>query len=338
MAFRQTYLFCTSVMLLISFIITYHNEPLPWLEECVRSVLLVAEELERVKGTPVAEIIVVDDGSHVSPRQMLLQINRQIRYVYQENAGLPAARNRGVEMAKGEYLQFVDADDALLPKRYSHIFLQAYELKIDMMMFDFTTLPCSAQWRESHYRIYSGELYMYKNNIRASACCYAFRKSLLGNLRFAEGLLHEDELFTPLLMLRMGKVCRVDIPAYYYRQRLSSITHSYTQEQVDRRLNDTHEILGRLLSSVDRLEGVEQKALKRRVEQLTADYIYNVWGLETDSRKRWERMKQLKKEQFLPLPIKDYTKKHWIFCMLTHLPFFMFDLLLRGVYVVERGK
>ena len=64
------------------------------------------------------EIIVVDDGSTDHTREALQQFGEQVRYLYQENSGLPAvARNAGIKIARGEYLAFLDSDDCWLPDK-----------------------------------------------------------------------------------------------------------------------------------------------------------------------------------------------------------------------------
>ena len=66
-----------------------------------------------------AEILVIDDGSKDGTKAALTDYADQIRYEYQENQGVSAARNRGIELATGEYIVFLDADDVFLPCKLS---------------------------------------------------------------------------------------------------------------------------------------------------------------------------------------------------------------------------
>lgn len=63
------------------------------------------------------ELIVVDDGSTDDTRGRLRPYEGKIRYVYQTNSGRPSARNKGLELAQGEFLAFLDADDIWMPDR-----------------------------------------------------------------------------------------------------------------------------------------------------------------------------------------------------------------------------
>lgn len=67
------------------------------------------------------EIIVIDDGSNDGTRQILKQltVNEKIRYHYQDNAGLSAARNAGIKLANGTYIALLDADDVWDPEKLS---------------------------------------------------------------------------------------------------------------------------------------------------------------------------------------------------------------------------
>ena len=80
--------------------------------------LLQAIESIWAQDYPAVEIVVVDDGSEDNTKE-IAENAEGIVYVYQQNKGLSAARNLGIENAKGEFLVFLDADDWLLPKALS---------------------------------------------------------------------------------------------------------------------------------------------------------------------------------------------------------------------------
>jgi len=63
------------------------------------------------------EIIVVDDGSTDNTKEVIKPYLNKIKYIYQQNSGPSAARNRGIKEAKGEYIAFLDADDIWLAQK-----------------------------------------------------------------------------------------------------------------------------------------------------------------------------------------------------------------------------
>lgn len=66
---------------------------------------------------PAIEIVVVDDGSIDETRRIVEDFGHGVRYHYQSNAGPAAARNKGIALARGEYLAFLDADDVWLESK-----------------------------------------------------------------------------------------------------------------------------------------------------------------------------------------------------------------------------
>jgi len=79
----------------------------------------ICETVESALGqtySPV-EIIVVDDGSMDDTRERLATYGDRIRYIHQQNRGLSAARNTGIQAARGEFVALLDSDDLWLPDK-----------------------------------------------------------------------------------------------------------------------------------------------------------------------------------------------------------------------------
>jgi len=69
------------------------------------------------------EVIVADDGSTDGTHQLLRTYGDRIRYLFQQNRGAAAARNRAVEEAKGRYLAFCDDDDLWCPDHLEFLYM-----------------------------------------------------------------------------------------------------------------------------------------------------------------------------------------------------------------------
>lgn len=114
---------------LVSFIVPTYNLPVDMLRESLDSIMdLSLTQEER-------EIIVVDDGSINSPLAALADVIDQIIYIRQPNKGAAAARNTGLGIAKGRYIQFVDGDDRLVRSGYEHCLDTIRFQDADMVVF-----------------------------------------------------------------------------------------------------------------------------------------------------------------------------------------------------------
>lgn len=288
---------------LVSFILTYYNLPIDLLRRCIDSIkALTLRPCER-------EIILIDDGSTVSPLPYLADYQDDIVYIRQKNGGLSVARNTGIRIAQGQYLQFVDADDCLLTSAYEHCLDLVRYQHSDMVLFDFTEQPDSHATYDDTPAM-SGATFLRTKNIRGTACGYLFRKSALSELRFTPGIYHEDEEFTPLLMLRADTVVSTNAKAYQYTRRSGSITTAPDIRHRLKRLDDLQQILFRLQRTTDSLPTEERLALSRRVHQLTMDYIYNVILLTRSRHFLNRKLEELHRRNIYPLPNREYTRKY----------------------------
>lgn len=289
---------------LVSFVIAYYDLPVQMLCKCIDSILALSlPPAER-------EVIIIDDGSNVSPINVLMQYGDEIIYVRQKNSGLSSARNKGIEMATGQYIQFVDADDWLIQQPYGHCLeLLHQHPEADMVIFDFTTTD-KLQPSYEDTAPQSGTDLMRHHNIHGMACGYLFRKRTLSELRFTPGIYHEDEEFTPQLLIRAESVIVTTAQAYYYNRRPGSITSSADETKREKRLDDLHGVLTRLNMTADRLPRNDRLALQRRVAQLTMDYIYQV-AIQTRSLQQLNaRIDILRNEGLFPLPSNNYSQKY----------------------------
>ncbi len=295
---------------LVSFIITDYNISEEMLRECIDSIIsLDLQDDER-------EIILVDDGSDVPPVNVINHYGKRIKYFRQTNRGLSAARNAGIALAKGEYLQFVDGDDCLITEAYDKVIaLAKNDTEVDMLMF------CASRTYKHYgtsddicFRHTTAHEFLQKHNLRASACCYMFRHAIIGEQKFKDGILHEDELFTPLLMCKAGKIAYTYSPAYYYRQREDSIMTSATDRHTKKRLND---FFSTIIYLSQLAHEAEYRVLRRRVDQLCMDYMYNVATLCRNYSILREEIARMKKSHLYPITMHCYSMKYLCFSILS---------------------
>ena len=299
---------------LVSFIVTCYNLPIEMLCGCIDSILkLNLQPIER-------EIIVIDDGSDQSPMNDLLKYSDDIIYVRQKNGGLSAARNKGIEVATGNYLQFVDGDDQLIPSGYDYCLdIIRQHPDAEMVLFDFDENSCPDQTTTADSPIpTSGTDYMRHHNIHGTAWGYLFRRTTLSDLRFTSGIYHEDEEFTPQLLIRAETVYPTMAKAYYYNRRPDSIITSQKEAHIEKRFDDMLQVIRHLHQTADRLPNNDQLAMERRVAQLTMDYIHNVILQTRSMTITQQRIQTLRAEGLFPLPDRNYTKKYQWFRRLTN--------------------
>ena len=293
---------------LVSFIITTYNLPTEYIKECLDSILQLSLNAKE------REIILVDDGSDVCLLDELTEYLQHIIYLRQPNQGVSVARNYGMQIAKGNFIQFVDGDDYLIQTAYEHCLDIVRYHQPDIVTFNFAK---SKTEEEVPYELptpISGTEYLSKINLHGAAWSYIFKRNIVGSLQFTPGIIYgEDEEFTPQLFLRAERIFKLDTAAYYYRQNPQSVIHQTDKEKVDLRMNNSLQVILKLQSKLDAIPLRERQALNRRIAQLTMDYLYNNIRMKHSLIALNKAIAELRQHGLYPLPDKDYTKKYTMF-------------------------
>lgn len=209
------------------------------------------------------EIIAVNDGSSDSSEEILKKYQAvfpNVSYYNQINAGQSAARNRALEHARGEYVYFMDSDDTIDTDALRVCYEYAKETKADFIFFDGDTLleeganPLQWNYKRTHlfkeYTQYHGEellnLLLDKQKHNCVVWLLFIRKEYLDRikLRFYEGIIHEDELFTTILTLSSDNIYCLQRSFVEHRvRRASTMGISYSKRNMNCYLTVADELL-----------------------------------------------------------------------------------------------
>lgn len=196
---------------LVSFIITTSNHQKEYLVECINSILQLSLNAKE------REIILVDDGSDELVASQIKELLDNLLYLRIPGLGSSMARNYGMYLAKGKYIQFIEGDDYLLQPTYEHCLDIVRFHNPDIVTFCFSKDDTGEPSYELPTPI-SGTKYLNNNTLLGSACSYIFRRAIVGSLLFSPNIsFGEDEEFTPQLFLRAERIFKTQTSPYYNR-------------------------------------------------------------------------------------------------------------------------
>lgn len=191
------------------------------------------------------EIILVNDGSTDESLTVIKNIaykKKNIKIIDKKNGGLSSARNAGLSKASGKYIFFVDGDDFISIKSIEKMFVFAEEKKLDIAIGN-GKYYFEDKSNKNNYFIQGKKLEQIKSVLTGeevlefminNSCykmevwdkLYSRRLLIDNNIKFEEGLLHEDEMFTPIAFKYAEKVAYYGNIDYNYRQRQGSINQT----------------------------------------------------------------------------------------------------------------
>lgn len=181
------------------------------------------------------DIIIVDDGSTDDSLEICEQYKRsdkRVTVIHETNAGLSAARNNGVESAKGEFIAFVDSDDYLDVDFIERLVNEATTSPdIDLVITDFQTdIPGWKSPRSEGRKECSGIESIILAEHSAYHLTYVvpwnklYRARLFSHVAFPVGKIHEDEFTYYLFLYYSQRVSWINCPGYHYLYNADGIT------------------------------------------------------------------------------------------------------------------
>ncbi|MCK0159305.1 glycosyltransferase family 2 protein [Allomuricauda sp. F6463D] len=193
------------------------------------------------------EIIVVDDGStddSFTIVQRFAEKYSNIKLLRQQNIGPSAATNKGLELASGDYVYFLDADDYLASNVLGRLLdlAETNQLEVlgfrtkhteDRILFDSSPDDLTIE-------VMDGLTFIAEHGYRNEACWYIIKKSFLldTGIKFVEGRLMEDAIFTATLFLKTNRISRVNWSIHRFVQVKNSITTSKAPSHNLKFIND----------------------------------------------------------------------------------------------------
>ena len=253
----------------ISIVIPVYNSE-DHLDKCISSILM--------QDMHSFEVILVDDGStDASPLicERYSSTDPRFKLIPNPHGGVSSARNAGLNVADGEYVMFVDSDDALAPGALSALYSAASDMP-DLVVGGFniynediffgTTKPAvSASYSSDRMEAFFNDTMMRMGDLYRGPWAKLYRNSVIRRnaLRFNENLCYaEDKLFIYEFLCHATSAAAVNMPVYEYFRRAGTLSGGKTTE---RRASQLLAVAPLLSAALMRLEDKypDNKALQR---------------------------------------------------------------------------
>lgn len=211
--------------MILSIIVPVYNVRL-YLEECINSIVSQLNE--------EMELILVNDGSNDGSELLCDRFAKEhnsIKVIHQKNLGQSVARNNGIKIATGKYVQFIDSDDVLSAEAINKIFFAIKHFKTDVVLLNYTYGESASSidpiYRKGAYfkKLVNGKMDLFLSSMFRKIIYSVppwrtiVSRSLIeeNSLYFYEGIYHEDSLWSPLVHMKMKTAYVIEEPVYHYR-------------------------------------------------------------------------------------------------------------------------
>ncbi len=285
----------------VSVIVPVYNTE-KYLSKCLDS--LIYQTLEDI------EIICVDDGSSDNSLNILKQYENKddrVKVISKENGGAGSARNLGLSLAKGEYINFIDSDDWLDLNTLEELYIKSKYDNLDVLMYQLINFNNSdGEFYETDYynmacldSKFDNAVFNYEDvgddmfSLAVSPCNKFINRNFLINLNypFAEGVMFEDNPYFFNLFVNASRIAVIRKHYYFRRRREGSV-----MELNSEKLNDIMPMTNNVLDIfIDK--GLHLKFTRR----LTNFKLYSINTF-------YNQVKTVNKDSYFNAMKKDFEK------------------------------
>lgn len=321
---------------LISVIVPIYNVEM-YLKRCIDSILQ--------QSYTNFELILIDDGSIDNcPKicdQYALQDNR-IKVIHKKNGGLSDARNRGLNLAEGKYVTFIDSDDKVSRYFLEYLYLAISNNDCEIAICDFINFSSENEINydvvynngntyspeEMLWKIYSNCHHEYIESTVAWNKMY--KKELFDDISFPIGKIHEDEATTYKLYWKAKKIVKIPCKLYFYFYNKDGIMNKkFNSNRLDylEALNDRYDFYNYL----------DKKELADYTAKLLYIYIVDYGSLSYEKLSNYYEFRKKLIEHYKRYRLKLLLSNISVKCKFRIvLSYLHFDFLVRTIH--KRGQ
>lgn len=263
-----------------------------YVENCLKSI--VAQDIP----TDDYEIIVINDGSPDKSKEIILNFQKNqpnLIFIDQENQGVSVARNRGLEIAKGKYIVFIDPDDTIVENSLPKIIERAFKDDIDMMYLSMNSYDERGNFISTYDAVGDDSTILDGFNYqRRTFLATIYKNEVAKNVRFIKGILRgQDTIFNAMVQTYTQRCSYCSVPYYKYTQR----------EQSSRQFVRSDKVFQSNLFAISVLNDFQKEHFPNPNEQ-QKKYFDEVISLFVQRSFEWNILPQKNKKNFILLKAK----------------------------------
>ncbi|WP_162497579.1 glycosyltransferase [Aureibaculum marinum] len=263
----------------LSFVIPLYNAE-KYIEQCINSIINQSLKEEEF------EIIIINDGSIDNSLSKAIEISKNYKNVEvydQINKGVSATRNRGIDLARGTYIWFIDSDDYIISDTANELLSFAEDNSLDILEFKMIRTESRVLNKtinkgvnRSEVKILDGKEYSSKVDLSDSTCTNLYRRKFIidSEVRFIEGKIMEDMTFNAELFPQAKRIAFYPLDAYRYVINPNSIWTNKESKAYRKSIEDFIFMTKKFSNFIEeyKKEGIDTNLIKNKQQEM----LYNI--------------------------------------------------------------